>query len=150
MISSSASSPPSLMASRSTRQKWILAWLGASFLGVGNGVSREMLYADAVGDETAHLISTGTLFALLSAYVWSLQRRCPLETRQDALSVGASWAALTVAFEFAFGYWIDGDSWSELLENYDVTAGKLWALIPASMVAGPELARRLAKTLPSH
>lgn len=52
-----------------------LGWIGASVVGVANGVSRETLYADAVGDETAHLISTGTLLALLSGYVWLLQRR---------------------------------------------------------------------------
>jgi hypothetical protein len=51
---------------------------------------------------------------------------------------------MTVAFEFGFGHWVDGDSWSELLENYDVTAGKVWVLVPAAMAAGPELARRMA------
>jgi hypothetical protein len=39
---------------------------------------------------------------------------------------------------------VAGDSWSALLENYDVTEGKVWALVPAAMVAGSELARRLA------
>ena len=126
------------------RRKWILAWVGASVLGVANGVSRETLYADAVGDETAHVISTGTLLSLLAGYIWLLQRRWPLESRHEALSVGGAWAAMTVLFEFAFGHWVDGDSWSALLENYDVTAGKIWALIPAAMLAGPELARRLA------
>jgi hypothetical protein len=122
--------------------RWIAAWLGASVLGVANGAFREAVYADAVGDEAAHLISTGTLLALLGGYMSLLQRRWPLESRREAARVGAAWGALTVAFEFGFGHWVAGDSWSELLENYDVTAGRVWILVPAAMVAGPELARR--------
>jgi hypothetical protein len=125
-------------------KRWIGAWVGASVLGVANGASREAVYADAVGDDAAHVISTGTLLSLLAGYVWLLQRRWPLGNRREALSVGAAWAAMTVAFEFGFGHWVDGDSWSALLENYDVTAGKVWILVPAAMAAGPELARLMA------
>ena len=49
-----------------------------------------------------------------------------------------------MGFEFGFGHWVEGDSWSTLLANYDVTAGKVWVLVPAALVVGPELVRRLA------
>jgi hypothetical protein len=126
-------------------KKWLLAWVGASVLGVANGATRELTYADAVGDKAAHVISTASLLALLGGYVCLLQRRWPLGSRREALSVGAAWGALTVVFEFGFGHWVDGDSWSELLENYDVTAGRVWVVVPAAMVVGPELARRLVE-----
>ena len=126
------------------KKRWILAWVGASVLGVVNGAARDATYADAVGEDAAGVISTGTLLGLLAGYVWLLQRRWPLETRREALSVGAAWGALTVAFEFGFGHWVAGDSWPTLLEAYDVTEGKVWILVPAAMVAGPELARRLS------
>ena len=125
------------------RRRWIAAWIGAAALGVANGVSREALYAEAAGDDAAHVISTGTLLALLGGYIWLLQRRWPLSSRREALSVGAAWATMTVAFEFGFGHWVDGDSWSALLENYDLTTGKVWALVPVAMATGPEVARRL-------
>lgn len=134
---------PGVRRQTATVKKWLLAWVGASALGVANGATRELTYADVVGDEAAHVISTASLLALLGGYVWLLQRRWPLGNRREALSVGAAWGALTVAFEFGFGHWVDGDSWSELLENYDVTAGKVWVVVPAAMVVGPELARRL-------
>jgi hypothetical protein len=129
-------------------KKWLVAWIGASVLGVANGATREVVYAEAVGDETAHLISTGTLLALLAGYVWLLERRWPLAGRRDALSVGAAWAAMTVGFEFGFGHWVDGDSWSSLLENYDVRKGKIWVLVPGAMLIGPDLARGLAAREP--
>ena len=129
-----------------TRRRWISAWLGAAALGVANGVSCEALYTDAAGDEAAHVISTGTLLALLGGYTWLLQRRWPLSSRREALSVGAAWATMTVAFEFGFGHWVDGDSWSALVENYDLTAGKIWVLVPIAMATGPELARHLTRS----
>lgn len=122
---------------------WLAAWAGAAALGVVNGAAREALYADRLGDEAADRVSTGTLLGLLAGYVGLLQRRRPLATRREALAVGGAWAALTVAFELGFGHWVAGDSWSELLEAYDVTAGRLWPLVPAAMAAGPELARLL-------
>lgn len=125
------------------RKKWILAWVGAPVLAIINGGARESLYADAVGDEAAHAISTGTLLVLLGGYMWLLQRRWPLESEREALSVGGIWAALAIAFEFGFGHWVEGDSWTTLLANYDVTAGKVWILVPAGLVVGPEVARRL-------
>jgi hypothetical protein len=129
-----------------TTRRWISAWIGAAALGVANGAGREMLYADATGDEAAHVISTGTLLALLGGYMWLLQRRWPLSTRREALSIRASWASATVAFEFGFGHWAAGDSWSALLANYDLTAGRVWVLVPGAMAAGPELARRLTRS----
>ena len=120
----------------------MLAWVGAPALAIVNGAARETLYADSVGDDAAGAISTGTLLGFLGGYMWLLQRRWPLGSRREALSVGASWAALAVAFEFAFGHWVEGESWSTLLESYDVTAGRTWILVPAALVVGPELARR--------
>jgi hypothetical protein len=125
-------------------RRWIVAWVGGPVLAIANGAAREKLYADAVGDDAAAAISTGTLLALLGGYMWLLERRWPLDSRREALSVGAAWAAMTVAFEFGFGHWVEGDSWSALLGNYDVTAGRVWVLVPAAMFAGPEIMRRLA------
>lgn len=125
-------------------KRWILAWLGAPVLGIVNGGAREALYEEAVGEKAAGVISTGTLLALLVGYMWLLEGRWPLRSRREALSVGVSWAALAVLFESAFGHWVEGESWPTVFEQYDVTAGNAWVVIPLAMAAGPELVRRLA------
>ena len=125
-------------------KEWILAWVGTPILAIVNGGVRETVYTDAVGDDAAHAISTGTLLMLLGSYMWLLHRRWPLDSEREALSVGAVWASLAIAFEFGFGHWVEGDSWSTLLANYDVTAGKVWILVPAACAVGPELIRRAA------
>ena len=40
------------------------------------------------------------------------------------MEIGAAWVVLTVIFEFGFGHYVDGKSWSELLENYNLPAGR--------------------------
>lgn len=124
--------------------RWLLAWLGGPVLGILNGGARDALYEEAVGEQAANVVSTGTLLALLAGYMWLLERRWPLRTRREALTVGAAWAVLTVLFEAGFGRWVEGEPWSAVLEQYDVTAGNAWIVVPAAMAAGPELVRRLA------
>jgi hypothetical protein len=111
-------------------------------LGVVNGAAREALYKDRVGEETAHYISTATLLALLSLYMAKLQRRWPIPGSEEALRIGAAWAALTVGFEFGFGRYVAGDSWADLRAQYDVTDGKIWILVPLLMAIAPSAARR--------
>lgn len=125
-------------------KRWILAWLGAPVLGIVNGGARDALYEETIGEKAAGVVSTGTLLALLAGYMWLLERHWPLRSQGEALSVGAAWAALTVLFESAFGHWVEGESWSVVLEHYDVTEGNAWIVVPLAMTAGPELMRRLA------
>lgn len=131
-----------------TWRRWTVAWLGGAGLGVLNGAGREVLYADRVGDRTANQISAATLVLLLTAYFRELDRRWPIATAHEAREIGATWAALTVGFEFLFGHYVDGDSWSELLENYDLTGGHLWILVLAWIGVGPSVihAARLRRT----
>jgi hypothetical protein len=58
---------------------------------------------------------------------------------------GATWLALTVAFEFGFGHWVDGRSWSELAANYDVTTGHVFVVVLIWVAAGPAVVRALRR-----
>lgn len=132
--------------SERTLRRWIVAWLGASVLGIVNGGIRDFGYEERVGQSTAGQISTGTLIALLALYLWVLQRRWPLASRRDALSIGATWVVLTVLFEFGFGRAAEGLSWGEMLEPYDVTEGNVWILVLVWIAVGPAIVRALAAT----
>lgn len=126
---------------KKTLRRWLVAWVGAPALAIVNGAARELVYKDKVGESAADQVSVAPLLALLAIYFWVLQRRWPLATRREALSVGATWAALSVLFEFGFGHYVEGDSWAELARTYDVTAGNLWILIPLGIAAGPVAVR---------
>lgn len=113
------------------------AWVGGAVLGVVNGVIRETVYTDRVGESTANQISAATLIALLALYFWLLQSRWPIAATRRAFEIGGVWVFLTVLFEFGFGHYVDGKAWSELLENYDLTAGNLWLVVLAWIGIGP-------------
>ena len=127
-----------------TLRRWLLAWVGAPVLAIVNGAVREFAYKDQVGESAANQISVAPLIALLALYFWVLQRRWPLATTRDALSIGAIWVALSVLFEFGFGHYVEGDSWADLLQNYDVTEGNIWILILLWIAAGPATVRAIA------
>lgn len=52
-------------------------------------------------------VSTIVLIVLLALYIAAVLRRWPLASARQALGVGASWAALTLVFEFGLG-WASG------------------------------------------
>ena len=114
-------------------------------LGIANGVIRETTYKERVGDLTGDQISGATLVVLLALYYWALERRWPIATTRAALEIGAAWVLLTVAFEFGFGHYVDGKSWPELLENYDIAGGNLWLLVLAWTGIGPAAIRAIRR-----
>jgi hypothetical protein len=123
---------------------WSLAWLGAAGIGVANGVAREATYGKRTSEQAAHQISAATAIAAFAGYFWILQRRWPLKDRDEALTVGLRWTALTVSFEFAFGRLVAKKPWSELMADYNLIRGRLWPLVLLWLEIGPEIIRRSA------
>ena len=138
-----SASRPRFWRDRSVR-RWLLAWVGAPVLAIVNGAAREFTYKDQVGESAANQISVAPLIALLGLYFWILQRRWPLATNREALSIGVTWAALSVLFEFGFGHYVEGDSWSYLLQTYNVAEGNISILILLWIAVGPAVVRTIA------
>ncbi len=122
-------------------RRWTAAWLGGSVLGIANGVIRDLVYKDRVGDLSAHQISTATLIALLALYFAILEQRWPIPTIRTAFAIGGTWLVLTVAFEFGFGHYVDHKSWSDLVQNYNLPEGRVWILVVIWTALGPAAVR---------
>jgi hypothetical protein len=133
----------SVRRDRSAVRLWTVAWVGGAVLGIVNGSLREFTYGRRLNEHAAHQVSTGTLILMLMLYMRSLERRWPIGTRRGALRIGGTWALLTVFFEFGFGHFVGGKSWRGLLEDYDLTKGRLWSLVLMAMAAGPLIAREV-------
>ena len=104
---------------------WLLAWLGLPVLGIANGVIRDATYKQVLSEPAAHQLSTATLLMVMTAYIWTLERRWPIPTSRSALGIGGSWALLTILFELGFGHYVVGDSWSSLLQAYNLADGRV-------------------------
>lgn len=124
-------------------RRWIVAWPGGALIGVVNGVVREATYGRCLGEQTGHRLSGVTAVGAFSAYFWTLQRRWPLASADDALKAGTAWLALTVAFEFGFGRLVAKQSWEDLTRDYNVAEGRTWPFVLAWIAAGPAVIRRL-------
>lgn len=120
-----------------------LLWFVIASLAVINGVLREKLITPLLGSSAAlplsGLILTLAIFLISFFAIGFLGttscRRC--------LLVGAQWFLMTLAFEFIFGHFVAGKSWSELLTVFDFRQGDLFSLVLLSTVLSPCIATRI-------
>jgi hypothetical protein len=124
-------------------RRWTVAWVGGAVIGIANGVLREATYGRRVSESSAHRLSGATGVLAFAAYFAALQRRWPLPTAHAAWTVGRRWLVLTVAFELGFGRAVAGQSWRELLADYDLAHGRTWPLVLAWIGVGPAATRAL-------
>jgi len=121
----------------------LLVWALIVPIAILNGVLREKFFSPLLDPGIALPLSGVLLAALILALAWiMLPWLGPLDTHGH-LAVGIGWFALTVVFEFSFGHFIAGKSWSELLQAYDMTSGNLWPAVLVVTAAAPWLAAKL-------
>jgi hypothetical protein len=122
---------------------WLAGWLGMVVLALLNGTLRATTTQPLLGEEAARRLATVLLLVALSAWAWWLHRRRPIPDRGTAWAVGAAWVGLTLAFEFGFGRLVEGLSWQTMLADYDLTAGRIWLLVPLWTLVLPPVVRLL-------
>lgn len=115
-----------------------LAWLGFAVVAVGGGIFRVVWLEPRIGDSLANVTETLMLAVVLASLIWiAVPWLAPGLRRPDLNRLGIFWVAMTLVFEFVFGHFVDGASWGALFANYDISAGRLWVLIPFIMGFGP-------------
>jgi hypothetical protein len=122
---------------------YTLAWLGLMVIGFANGVIRQVSYRKWVGELPAHQISTVTSIVFFGLAVWLLERRWPLDSNGQALTIGLIWVGLTVAFEFLFMHYVRGILWSRLLHDYNVLEGRVWVFVLLWVLLAPLVIHRI-------
>lgn len=122
----------------------ILIWLLFLVIAIGAAGLRESLLTPRVGEQTAHVLGTAVVVALL-ALVIGLTVRWVVPTlgSRGLLLVGTFWTGLTVLFEFGFGRFVVGHSWSRLLHDYNLLAGRVWIFVLLTTLLAPLLLGRL-------
>jgi hypothetical protein len=123
----------------------LAGWVGLLVVAFANGTLREFTYGRHIAELHAHQLSTLTGMLLSGAVALGLARRWPLASARQAWAVGAVWLLLTVLFEFGFGHYVAGHPWPRLLHDYDLAAGRLWALFLAWLALLPYLGFRAGR-----
>ena len=107
---------------------------------IANGVLRTSVYGPAFSELRAHQLSTLSGMIIVAVYALVVVRWLEVRSAGEAWRAGVAWLVLTVAFEFAFGHWVAGHSWSRLFADYDLLAGRVWLLLLIAVAAAPRFA----------
>lgn len=108
---------------------YILAWLGMVIIAVANGIVREKLYGQSMSELSAHQLSTLIAIILLGIYIFVLTIVFPIQSAKQAFTISGIWITMTVIFEFVFGHFAAGHSWSTLFMDYNILKGRVWILV---------------------
>jgi len=108
---------------------YILAWLGMVIIAVANGMVREKLYGQSMSELSAHQLSTLTAIILLGIYIFVLTIVFQIQSAKQAFTISGIWMIMTVIFEFVFGHFVAGHSWSTLFMDYNILKGRVWVIV---------------------
>lgn len=116
-------------------------------LAVLNGMLREAFLTPLLGDTLGRQSSTVLLLALFAGWFRVLQRRWPLASARQAWLVGIVWLVMTLAFETWMGRVLGGRPWTQILDDYNILAGRTWILVPLWTLVGPVLFFRASRAI---
>jgi hypothetical protein len=119
--------------------RYLLFWPVLAIIAIINGSLRQFTYGRHMAELAAHQLSTVTGIVLTGATVWALNRVWPIGSARAAWIIGACWLLMTIAFEFGFGHYVAGHSWSRLFADYNLAEGRVWSLFLAWIAVLPYL-----------
>ena len=128
---------------------YLLAWFPMIIIAILNAIVRETTYQKFVTELQAHQISTLTAVILFAAYIWGLTSLFPLTSSFQAIIIGCLWLVLTVIFEFSFGHYVAKESWTKLLKDYNLLAGRVWSIFLVWLTVAPWLFYQFHISFPS-
>lgn len=117
--------------------EYTLLWFIMPFIGILNGIIRELSYAKIMGELLAHQISTVTGIIFFGTFTWLLSLKWPIPSARQAMTIGLIWLLLTISFEFLFGHYVMKHSWERLLFDYNILKGRLWIFVLITITIAP-------------
>jgi hypothetical protein len=124
----------------------VLVWLALLVFAVGNGFFRQRVLEPQLGKEIAHLLSTTILCgAVFVAAVFLVGLRNRPATLRRLWLVGLGWATATALTEVVLGLSAGRRSPRDLFADYDLTRGRLFALVLLAEIAAVPLVGWLGK-----
>ncbi len=119
-----------------------LIWLAIAILAVGNGFVRESVLVPLLGSEAALPVSGISLSLIVLLVTWLTFGWIGEHSLAVYFLVGLQWVLMTLAFDFSLGYFVEGKSWSELMQIFNVADGNLFPLVLIVTLFAPYLIAR--------
>ncbi|MEW6010313.1 MAG: hypothetical protein AB1604_03380 [Euryarchaeota archaeon] len=117
------------------------AWLVLLLAAIINAAIRNRFIQPKIKNELrSHQISSITAVIFFLFIIYLFFRFTTAEyTENQVVNIGFMWMILTIIFEFIFGRFVMKNSFSRLLEDYNLTKGRLWIWVLISLLIGPVL-----------
>lgn len=122
---------------------YLVGWVGVPPIAIVNNLIHGITARPLISALVANPVSAVTGGALLAGYTWGLSRYFPIQSAQEAVNIGLSWVAFTVAFELVIGYFGMGMPLWYILYDYNLLSGQLGLLVMAWIGALPYIMYRL-------
>lgn len=118
--------------------QYFLLWFPMLIIAMINGMIREKFIRSFLPYSGARQLSTIMLIVFFAFYIWFVIRKFPPGSTSQSWIIGVFWVILTLLFEFGFGL-LQGTSFKSLLAEYNIFKGRLWILVPLSVLLFPYL-----------
>jgi hypothetical protein len=121
-----------------------LVWLLFGVVAFAMGGLRQAVLVPRFGEHAAHQLGSVLVAVVIGIIaVWFTRKVGP--TTSEALTIGALWVAMSVAFELGFFHFGMGEPWGNLLRDYNVLRGRLWLLVLGVQLVTPYFVVRHAR-----
>jgi len=110
---------------------------------VANGAIRQITFSKFMTELRAHQLSTLIGAVLIGMVIWFVIHTWPPSSGQQALLIGFVWLILTVAFEFFMGLVLQRRPLAQVLNDYNISAGRVWLLFLIWLAVAPWVFFRL-------
>lgn len=118
-------------------------WLCILVVAIANGMLREAFLIPELGKVPGFILSGVLLSVLILAISYVALPWFGMWPPARYLAIGFGWLLLTLIFEFAFGHFIQGKPWAQLLEAHAFKDGNIWPIVLLVTVVAPYIAARM-------
>lgn len=128
-------------------KKTLFTWFLFVPLPIINGILREAFYKKIIGVQMAEIF--GTIFIYVAFVIVAnlfFRKIITGLSNNTLLTIGFIWVAMTVVFELGLGIFVLGQPMQELLQAYNLLAGRIWSIVVLTIFFTPFIVRRLQKS----
>jgi hypothetical protein len=123
--------------------KTSVIWFVIALLAIANGVFRENILVSSLGQSIALPVSGITLSIIVFIVTYI---SFPIFGKNSSLTyflIGLQWVLMTLLFEFMFGHYMIGKSWSDILQVFNIMKGNLFIIVLIVSLFSPLLVAKI-------
>ena len=120
-----------------------VVWFVIALLAIANGIFRETVLVSLLGQNIALPVS-GILLSFIVFIITYLF--FPFFGKNKTMTyflVGLQWVVMTLLFEFLFGHYVVGRSWSDILKVFHIMKGNLFIIVLIFSLFSPILVAKI-------